>query len=284
MSLAHWLAILWLSAFSAMAEAPRGTYPIGHLDRAMAEALEKKKALAFLVSDPDSNYRKTQEATALAIKELRNYAIIVFLVAKIDGEVAMPPPVVTELRQATMGTYDPRIVLLSADMAQVLGAIGSDKIVGEAAYGTYRNLKRAVRATLSGWNTNGKPPAHELIWVRADGRHYRGRFIDVSGGRLHVESEKFGRGSLALDELAPGSLGFAKQFAGKQERPAPEQSGHRIETWTSTDGKAVDARFINLENDEITVETETGKSYTFPLRRLDRRSRVRAEEIARGKR
>ncbi|MGI9244853.1 MAG: hypothetical protein ACR2RV_28880 [Verrucomicrobiales bacterium] len=280
MRFAHWLAVLSMSAVSAMAEVPRGTYPIGHLDKAMAEAREKQKALAFLVSDPDSEYRKTQQATSLAIKELRNYAVIIFLTTKVDGETAMPPTVVTELRQPTMGTFDPRIVLLSADLKEALGAIGSDKIVGDAAYDTYRYLKRTMRAKLAGWKASDKPPAQELIWVRADGRHYRGRFVEVSGGRLRVESDKFGKGSLALGELAPGSLRFARQLSEKGGDAAPEESGHKIETWTSSDGKAVEARFVSLENDEITVETDAGKSYTFPLERLDRRSRMRAEEIA----
>ena len=120
--------------------------------------------------------------------------------------------------------------------------------------------------------------------MRVDGRHYRGRFVEVKEGRLHVESEKFGKGSLPLGELSPGSLAFAKQLAGMKAKPEPEEPvGQKVESWTSSDGKVVKARFVSLKGGELTVETASGKSYTFPLGRLDKNSQAKAKQLAGNK-
>ncbi len=278
----HFLVILGMLAISSSlaAKVPAGIHAIGELDKARAEALERGKALAFLVSDPESKYRNTQQATTLAIKELRSYAVVVFLESKKIKEVDMPPPVVTGLRGPTMGTFDPRIVLLSADLVETLETVGSEKLVGDPARDTYKALKKSVRAKLEKWKAGGRPAA-ELIWVRTDGRHYRGRFVEVKAGRLHVESEKFGKGSLLLDELSPGSQAYAKQLAGSEEKPEkPATVERKIETWTSSDGKVVKARFVSLEEERLTVENAAGKSYTFPLKRLDQESQAKAKELA----
>ena len=235
------------------------------------------------MSDPDSKYRNTQNATNLAIKELRSYSVVVFVDSKNDAETLMPPPVVTGLRGATMGTFDPRIVLLSADLTQTLETLGSEKIVGDPARDTYRDLRKSVRKKLDGWKPADKPPADEWIWVRANGRHYRGRFVEVKDGKLHVESEKFGKGSVSLSELSAASLAFAQQLAGAGKEPAEKTPGHSIETWKSSDGKAIEARFVKLEGNKLTVETTAGKSYTFPLQRLDQKSQQRAKQLAVGK-
>ena len=266
-------------AISVWAKVPAGTYAISELDKAKAEAHKRGKAVAFLVSDPDSKYRNTREAASLAIKELRGYAVVVFLKSKEDEETVMPPPVVTGLRGATMGTFDPRVVVLSADLTQTFATVGSEKIVGNPARDTYRNLRKSMRKKLDGWKPSGKPPAGELIWVRANGRHYRGRFVEVREGRLHVESEKFGKGSVALKELSSASLAFAQQLLASA-KSEPEPAGRKLESWTSSDGKSVKARFVNLNDGRLTVETEEGKSYTFPLGRLDPKSQARARELA----
>ena len=147
------------------------------------------------------------------------------------------------------------------------------------------SLKKSMRKKLDGWKSSGQPPADELIWVKADGKHYRGRFVEVKAGRLRVQSEKFGKGSVSLDQLSPASLAFAKRLSsmGTTAKPAPEQTKPEIEAWTSTDGKVVKARFVRLEDDKLTVETAAGKSYTFPLDRLDQKSQAKAKELARDK-
>ena len=274
------LCFLILGVLVASAKVPTGTHAIGELEKAKAEALERGKAVAFLVSDSDSKYRNTQQATTLAIKELRSYAVVVFLESKTVKEIEMPPPVVTGLRGPTMGTFDPRIVLLSADLVETLGTAGSEKLVGNAARDTYRDLKKSIRAKLAKWKTGGTP-SDEMIWVRKDGRHYRGRFIEVKDGRLHVQSEKFGKGSLPLDELSPASLSYAKQLAGtKSEAEEPSPGASKIETWTSRDGKVVQARFVALKDELLTVETAAGKAYTFPLDRLDQKSQAKAKQLS----
>jgi hypothetical protein len=138
MKVALGLVTFLMLAISMMAKVPSGTFAISELEKARAEALERGKALAFLVSDPDSKYSKTTAATAQAIKELRRSAVVVFLDSKKDVEMVMPPPVVTSMRGPTMGTFDPRVVLLTADLVHTLEGIDSEKLVGEAARDTYR--------------------------------------------------------------------------------------------------------------------------------------------------
>ena len=278
-SACHLLLILLAGINAQAADIPTGTYALGELAEAKAEARERKKAVAFLVSVPDSKYRNTQQATSLAVKELRSYAVVVFVVSKQDKEVDLPPPVVTGLRGPSMGTFDPRIVLMSADLRQTLATVGSEEIVGDPARETYRRLRKSIRAKLGEAGAGGTGDA-ELIWVRKDGRHYRGRFIEVKDGRLHVESEKFGKGSLSLEELSPGSLSYAKLLAGKVEGAVPDGAGDGIESWTSSDGKVIEARFVKLQGETLTVETAAGKSYSFPLGRLEAKSQARAKQLA----
>lgn len=282
MKVAFGLVIFLILAIPAMAEVPGGTYAIGELEKAQAEALERGKALAFLVSDPDSKYSKTKAATEQAIKELRRSAVVVFLDSKKDAEVVMPPPVVTSLRSPTIGVFDPRVVLLTADLVEVLEEIGSEKLVGDAARDTYRELRKALRGKLDAWRPGGLPPADELIWVRADGRHYNGRFVAVKAGRLHVQSEKFGEGSLPLGELSPCSQIFAKRLAAMVEKPKPGGEEHEVETWTSSEGGDLQASFVSLIDGKLTVETATGKAHTFPLKRLSQESQARAKDLAKG--
>ena len=278
------LIALWLLSSAALSKVPTGTHEIGELERARDEAAKRGKALAFLVSDPESKYSNTRNATATAIKELRSYAVVVFLVSKKDGETAMPPPVVTALRKPTMGTFDPRLVLMSADLTETFAALGNKELVGNDARDTYRDLKETMRTKLAAWKPSGKPPADEFIWIRTDGRHYRGRFVEVKDAKLHVESTKFGKGSLRLEELSPASRAYAEQLASvgtpQAQNSGKGESEPKFENWTSSDGKVVKARFISLQDGKLTVETATGKSYTFPLDRLGEKSQARAKALA----
>ena len=78
MNLVRFSAILSMLAISAFGKPPTGTHAIGELPEVQAEALKRGKAVAFPVSDPNSKYRKVQDATAMAIKELRSYSVVVF--------------------------------------------------------------------------------------------------------------------------------------------------------------------------------------------------------------
>ena len=275
-SLSTILLTIWMLTSPTLADVPKGTYKITDLEKARAEALKRNKAVAFLASVPESEYRNTQQATDLAIKELRSYAVIVFLISKKDGEPTMPPPVVTGLRGSNMGTFDPRFVILSADLKETFETAGNEQITGDPAYAFYKELRKSMRKHLADWKPSTQIPDDELTWVKSDGRHYRGKFIEVKDERLHVESEKFGKGSVALSELGPGSLAYAKLLSDK--KPAPTET--KLESWKNTDGKAIEARFVSLKNNQLTVETDAGKSYTFPLDRLDQTSQAKAKKLA----
>ncbi len=41
----------------------------------------------------------------------------------------------------------------------------------------------------------------------------------------------------------------------------------------------IEARFVSLAAGKLTVETAAGKSYTFPLQRLNEESRARAQAL-----
>ncbi|MDF1850009.1 MAG: hypothetical protein P1U85_04180 [Verrucomicrobiales bacterium] len=54
------------------------------------------------------------------------------------------------------------------------------------------------------------------------------------------------------------------------------------QTWTSSDGKAIQARFVSLENDVVTLILENGKKAEVPVSRLNSESQQLATEMAGG--
>lgn len=205
------VCLLCLLVALAGAKLPTGTYGINELDEARVEALKRGRAVAFLVSEPESKYSKTQEATTLAIKELRSYAVVVFLVSKKVGELVMPPPVVTGLR-GPIGMFDPRIVLKSADLTETFETIGNEKLVGGAARDTYSELTKLMGKRLDGWESSGNPPAEELTWMRGNERHYRGRYLELKDGELTVETVAGKSYSFPLQRLGKKSQARAQQL------------------------------------------------------------------------
>ncbi|SKB03850.1 Planctomycete cytochrome C [Prosthecobacter debontii] len=52
------------------------------------------------------------------------------------------------------------------------------------------------------------------------------------------------------------------------------------QSWTSSDGKVVQANFVSLQGDLITLKTADGKTFTFPLSRLSAESQAQAKAAA----
>lgn len=52
------------------------------------------------------------------------------------------------------------------------------------------------------------------------------------------------------------------------------------QSWTSNDGKVVQAAFVSLQGDLITLKTADGKTFTFPLSRLSAESQAQAKAAA----
>jgi len=63
--------------------------------------------------------------------------------------------------------------------------------------------------------------------------------------------------------------------------PAMAPAAAAPTSWTSTEGKTIEATFVALNGDQITLKvTATGKEFTFPLSRLSQESQAQAKAAA----
>lgn len=77
-------------------------------------------------------------------------------------------------------------------------------------------------------------------------------------------------------QLVPGAAPVAMPAAA----PAPAAAAAPTK-WTSNDGKEIDATFVSLEGENITLKvTATGAAFTFPLSRLSAESQAQAKAAA----
>lgn len=132
----------------------------------------------------------------------------------------------------------------------------------------------------------------------------RARFVQLTGSKksgVILELENGERKTMSLAYFTPEGrerareLGKMKEegvppaapapapIAGPADKPEPvTEQKQPFEDWTANNGKTIQARFISLIGDQITLEMPNGKSYTMPLDRLNESSQKRAESIKAG--
>lgn len=66
--------------------------------------------------------------------------------------------------------------------------------------------------------------------------------------------------------------------SGEPAAPA-ENSKEKFLTWTNTEGKAIEARFVRIAGDAVTLLMKDGKSYNYPLAKLNEESQSQAKKL-----
>lgn len=99
-----------------------------------------------------------------------------------------------------------------------------------------------------------------------------------------------GKNRLTKDELAllENWIKEGANLAGGGAAPAPAPAMApatmpAVQSWTSSDGKVIQASFISLAGENLTLKRADGQEFTFPLSRLSAESQAQARAAAAGK-
>ncbi|MCU0751814.1 MAG: hypothetical protein MUF86_07000 [Akkermansiaceae bacterium] len=268
-------------------EIPRSVYQTAQLEAARAEAAEKNKALAFVMSDPGTTCGLCVAATDMAFEKLKSHSVVVFINSEDDNKWAdVGPMVVTGISEKKMGNLIPRAVITSPDMSEIWGQMKYEELKVE---GPYRGIKKQVDAILKGEAKPENPPERPIYWpIKGSKEFYIGAFVDLAdNGGLRLKMESNGKmATIPLGRLTGNCAVLARTLAGREPeaKPQPEASqAPALESWTGSNGKTLQARFVSLADDKVTLEMEDGKTYTMPLERLAGSSRERAKTLQAAK-
>lgn len=90
---------------------------------------------------------------------------------------------------------------------------------------------------------------------------------------------------IPFTHLSKPSADFARLLAGSNPTPAgsKDESHTAHEAWTSSNGKTLQAKFVSLDNNMVTLEMADGKSHTIPMERLDPTSQEKARARSSGR-
>jgi hypothetical protein len=113
-------------------------------------------------------------------------------------------------------------------------------------------------------------------WKSPDGRVLKGRFVETAAGRVTIDKEG-ARVDIPLGKLSPESKALAGKLAecaavavlsGNPDIRSSLASGPPLLSWTSAEGKAIEAEFVKLEGDVVSLRLK-GREVPIPLNRLD---------------
>jgi hypothetical protein len=280
------LGLLGASAHAGV-EIPRGVYKSGQLEEARAEAVKKNKALAFVLSDPGTTCGLCVAATDKAFEKLKSHSVIVFINSEDDYRWAdVGPLVVTGLSEKKMGNIIPRAVITSPDMSEMWGQMKYEELKVE---GPYRGIKKQVDAILKGEAKAENPPERPIYWpIKGSKEYYIGAFAGLGDkGGLRLKMESNGKiATIPLERLTENCAVLARALAGREPAAKPQPEAGQtpaMESWTGSNGKTLQARFVSLADDKVTLEMEDGKIHTMPLERLAGSSQERARTLQAAK-
>lgn len=80
--------------------------------------------------------------------------------------------------------------------------------------------------------------------------------------------EKIKEGEKILEEVAENLASLYASAAARNEKLEDARSGGFMRTWTNTEGQSVEAAFIKLQGDQLTIQTPTGDNFVIPLDKL----------------
>ena len=107
-------------------------------------------------------------------------------------------------------------------------------------------------------------------------------FMPRKGQPLPAEQlaiiEKWIAAGAVIDAKKPSDK--EKAFLATGESVAMEDEKLKFHSWTNTTGTVIEARFVRLTGDAVTVVMKDGKSYNVPLAKLSAESQTLAKKLA----
>ncbi len=187
----------------------------------------------------------------------------------------LPPVAFGALRAKSMGNTIPKLAVLNSQASKVWEKLPYKEISEKRL----KKLKNAVAKYQSG---KAIPPEHsdvDLTWVTKNGGAYVGELVEILPNALRLKGKKGKIINAPFKNLSPLSIAYAKQIIGQSDSEETTASP-AMETWIGNNGKSIQATFIALTGDQISLELKNGKTSSFPLSRLAEESQKRAKELA----
>lgn len=274
------LAVVGSTSSFAGFSIPRGVFEVEQLSDAMREAQEKGKAVALLLSDPDTTCPLSANASTNAMDEISRHSVVVLLRSGSQWKRELPPPLVRALNSEVTGRIIPRLAVASPNLGSVWATMRYENLKDSRAL---RGLRGTVTDIAEG--RAGAPETDPVQrWTLKDGRFYQGTFLGIEGDQLALKVRDSGNEvRLPLSEYAPGTILYAKTLAGHGD-PAPEHSGTTeaadvIHEWSSSDGRILRAAFVGLDGSTLSLRGEGGETFRVELARLNEASRAQARSL-----
>ena len=195
------------------------------------------------------------------------------------------PPVFGAFYGENMGIIYPKAVVTSTDQVHVFANMNHKQLEENSEY---RKVSKITKAALQG-NLPEPKPVFDLMWpVKGSEGGLMGTFVKlVDNKKLILKIKGKERGN-KLEEFGEGAQKYAKYLAGSEgAAPSAEEDTKEnndtevVETWESSkDNKTIQASFVSLEGNTITLKLESGKAVTFSMDKLSEKSQSRARELS----
>lgn len=263
---------------------PSSVYTMDKLAEAVAEAEKKDKALAIVYTDKGTNWGPCVAASLEAFKKFKRHSVVVYLSTKSPNPFEKLSPIVSgAFRHPKIGNIIPKAVILSPDQGYLYAKLSYPQLKDSREYSKASKL---VKAALEGELPATDPDLVPAWNLKNSNSAYTGTFVELQDGKtLILKMKESGKNSnIPLSKLSKGSVAYAemleKKRAGVAEEAAkPADLG--IETWgSSTAGKTIEATFISLVGDKVTLKKKSGKKMSFSLSLLSEDSQERAKLLA----
>ena len=130
------------------------------------------------------------------------------------------------------------------------------------------------RGDISAWQAGKRVPDYgdgvEIDWPMENGAKWQAAFVSLKGDILTVRANGNDIPT-SVEKFKAQSVNYARFLRQRARKP---------ETWTSQEGKTIEATFVELRGDQINLKLADGKLSTIPLVRLSEASQKRARELA----
>jgi hypothetical protein len=264
---------------------PAGVYRIAKLEEAMDLAGKQKKPLVIVCGSSSPGDKEQAESLVDTLKAGSGWAVPVLVVNK--EFYSLPPPVITAA-QAEVAL--PTILITSPEGDKVWKVIAQESVKPRAEMKEHVGAGiKACKAEISAWFSARPLPGPvlpgdtELDWkVAGEDKLVCGVFGQVRNEGLYFRGRDVSQpADIPLAKLSPAALRYVRYItrAGAPSRNAPK-TGAALEKWTSSQGRALEAAFISLKDDMVTLRTAAGKEHTLTLETLSTESQKRARELA----
>lgn len=178
-----------------------------------------------------------------------------------------------------MGNIIPKAVIVSADQGVLYAKLSYPQLKESKEYSA---ASKAVKAGLSGEFPMADSTLVPAWSLKNSKSSYTGSFVELKDGKtLVLKMHKSGKNStIPLSKLSKGSVAYAEMLEERRTGVAEEKAKPaelEVETWgSSAAGKTIEATFVSLLGDKLTLKKKDGKKVSFSISLLSPESQERA--------